>query len=262
MTSPVLVERRGAIATVTLNRPERLNAIDRALGEALRETMLALELDGAVRAVVLRGAGAGFMAGGDLNVFHEHMGADLDRVILDITHAFHDAIVSMRRMAKPVIASVHGACAGAGFSTAMACDLVIAADTAFFTLAYSLIGASPDGSSTFFLPRLVGMHKAMELVLLADRFDAAKAAELGLVNMVVPESALEAETATLAERLAAGPTLAYGRAKALLNRSLGSDLADQLDAEAQSIAACSGTRDFAEGVAAFLEKRKPGFEGT
>ena len=262
MTSPVLVERRGAIATVTLNRPERLNAIDRGLGEALRETMLALELDGAVRAVVLRGAGAGIMAGGDLNVFREHMGADLDRVILDITHAFHDAIVSMRRMAKPVIASVHGACAGAGFSTAMACDLVIAADTAFFTLAYSLIGASPDGSSTFFLPRLVGMHKAMELVLLADRFDAAKAAELGLVNMVVPESALEAETATLAERLAAGPTVAYGRAKALLNRSLGSDLADQLDAEAQNIAACSATRDFAEGVAAFLEKRKPSFQGT
>jgi 2-(1,2-epoxy-1,2-dihydrophenyl)acetyl-CoA isomerase len=262
MTSPVLVDRDGAVATVTLNRPERLNAIDRDMGEGLRDTMLALERDGAVRAVVLKGAGDGFMAGGDVRVFHEHMGKDLDRVILDLTLTFHDAIVSMRRMPKPLIASVHGACAGAGFSTAMACDLVIAADTAFFTLAYSMLGASPDGSSTYFLPRLVGMHKAMELTLLSDRFDAATAAALGLVNFVVPQADLAAETDKLARRLASGPTRAYARAKALLNRSLDSGLADQLDAEAQGIAACSDTADFAEGVAAFLGKRKPSFKGA
>jgi 2-(1,2-epoxy-1,2-dihydrophenyl)acetyl-CoA isomerase len=262
MTDPVLLSRDGAIATVTLNRPERLNAIDIELAKALRRTMLELERDGSVRAVVLKGAGAGFMAGGDVRVFHEHMGKDADAVILDIAHDFHDAIIAMRRMPKPILACVHGACAGAGFSTAMACDLVISADTAFFTLAYTLIGASPDGSSTFFLPRLVGMHKALELVLLSDRFDAAKAAELGLVNFVVPEAELEAETAKLASRLASGPTLAYAKAKALLNRSLTSAIADQLDAEARAIAACADTRDFAEGVAAFVEKRKPAFTGS
>ena len=144
-------------------------------------------------------------------------------------------------MGKPVIASVHGPCAGGGFSLAMACDLVIAADNAMFTLAYSMIAASPDGSSTYFLPRLVGRHKALELIYLSDRFGSDKAADLGLVNFVVPEAELAAETEKLAARLAAGPTLAYAKAKTLVNRSLASGIADQLDAESQNIANSSLT---------------------
>jgi 2-(1,2-epoxy-1,2-dihydrophenyl)acetyl-CoA isomerase len=164
-------------------------------------------------------------------------------------------------MPKPVIASVHGPCAGAGFSIAMACDMVIAADTAVFTLAYSMIGASPDGSSSYFLPRLVGRHKAMELIMLSDRFDTAKAVELGLVNFIVAADALESETAKLAGRLAKGPTLAYAKTKTLVNRSLQSGIADQLDAESQAIAASANTDDFKEGITAFAEKRKPEFKG-
>lgn len=261
MSESVLLSRDGAIATVTLNRPDRLNALDAEMGYALRRVMLELERDAEIRCVVLKGAGAGFMAGGDVQLFHQRMGEGLKQVILDMTHGLHDAILAMRRMPKPVIASVHGACAGAGFSMAMACDLVICAENAVLTLAYSLIGASPDGSSTYSLPRLVGMHKAMELVLLSDRLSAQAAADLGLVNFVCAESAIESETEKLASRLAAGPTAAYGKAKALLNRSLDSGIADQLDAEAQAIADCAGSPDFAEGIAAFVAKRKPAFTG-
>jgi 2-(1,2-epoxy-1,2-dihydrophenyl)acetyl-CoA isomerase len=261
MSDPVLLSIDGAIATVTLNRPDRLNALDISMATALRDVMLTVERDESVRVVVLSGAGKGFMAGGDVQLFHEQLGNNLDRQMLDMTLGMHDAVISMHRMPKPVIASVHGPCAGAGFSIAMACDMVMAADNAVFTLAYSMIGASPDGSSSYFLPRLVGRHKALELIMLSDRLDSAKAAELGLVNFVVPADELEAETAKLVGRLAQGPTQSYAKTKTLVNRSLQSGIADQLDAEAQMIAASSHTEDFAEGITAFAEKRKPDFKG-
>ena len=144
----------------------------------------------------------------------------------------------------------------------MACDLVIAAEDAVFTLAYSVIGASPDGSSTYSLPRLIGYHRAMELMLLSDRFGVERAQELGLVNFAVAKDELESETKKLTERLASGPTFAYGKAKALLGKSLERGIGDQLDAEAQHIMECSRTADFAEGITAFLEKRKPTFIGS
>ncbi|SVD10402.1 uncharacterized protein METZ01_LOCUS363256, partial [marine metagenome] len=159
------------------------------------------------------------------------------------------------------IASGHGAAAGAGFSLAMACDMIIATDDAVFTLAYSVLGTSPDGSSTYTLPRLIGYHRAMELVLLSDRFGPDRAKELGLINFIVPKAELKAETEKLSKRVAAGPTLAYGRAKALIGKSLERGIADQLDAEAQNIMESSRTADFAEGVNAFLDKRKPVFTG-
>jgi len=261
MSDSVLLTTDGGIATVTLNRPDRLNAIDLEMANALRDIMLNVERDPSIRAVVLKGAGKGFVAGGDVQEFQQKLGDNLDRLVLDMTHGLHDAAIAIHRMGKPVIASVHGPCAGGGFSLAMACDLIIAADNAMFTLAYSMIAASPDGSSTYFLPRLIGRHKALELIYLSDRFSSDKAAELGLINFVVPEADLAAETEKLAARLAAGPTLAYAKAKALVNRSLASGIADQLDAESQNIAASSLTEDFAEGVTAFVEKRKPTFEG-
>jgi 2-(1,2-epoxy-1,2-dihydrophenyl)acetyl-CoA isomerase len=160
-------------------------------------------------------------------------------------------------MPKPVIAAVSGAAAGFGMSLMMACDLVIAADNAYFSLAYALIGASPDGGSTFALPRTVGAKKAMEIALLGERFDAATAERLGLVNRVVPLAALDQETSKLAARLAAGPSAVYGRTKALLNGSLNASLETQLQREAEAFAQSAAEPDFAEGIRAFIEKRKP-----
>jgi 2-(1,2-epoxy-1,2-dihydrophenyl)acetyl-CoA isomerase len=160
-------------------------------------------------------------------------------------------------MPKPVLASVRGAAAGFGMSLMMACDLVIAADNAYFSLAYASIGASPDGGSTFALPRIVGAKKAMEIALLAERFDAATAERLGLVNRVVPAASLDEVTAKLAARLAAGPVAVYGRTKHLLHASLGSSLESQLQREAEAFAQSASEPAFAEGVRAFIEKRKP-----
>ena len=259
MVDTVLLETDGAVATMTLNRPDSMNAIDHELGADLRAAALEAEMNPEIRCLVICGAGPAFMAGGDIRAFKERLETNLDRYMVDLTHDLHDGIMAIRRMPKPVIASVHGAAAGAGFSLAMACDMIIATDDAVFTLAYSVLGTSPDGSSTYTLPRLIGYHRAMELVLLSDRFGSDRAQELGLINFVVPKDELKTETQKLAERLAAGPTLAYGRAKALIGKSLERGIGDQLDAEAQNIMECSRTADFAEGVNAFLDKRKPAF---
>jgi len=264
MPDTVLLERKGAIATVTLNRPAALNALDEAMMEGLEEAFTALEADHSVRAVVLCGAGEHFMAGGDIKFFHGALGLppqERRRRFERIVHKVHPTMLAIRRMPQPVIASVRGAAAGFGMSLLMACDLALAAEDAYFTVAYALIGTSPDGSGTYHLPRLVGMKKAMELALLAERFDAASALQLGLVNRVVPLAELESATIALAERLARGPSRAYANTKRLLNRSLTSTLPAQLQAEAESFADCAASEDFAEGVRAFVEKRKPRFSG-
>src|SRR3989442_1564381 len=201
------------------------------------------------------------MAGGDLKWFHKEVGSHDSAQLRVQFEAFisevHPAIVSLRRMPKPVIASVRGAAAGFGMSLMMACDLAIAADSAYFTLAYTSIGVSPDGGSTFALPRTVGRKKAMEIALLGERFDAATAERLGLVNRVVPAATLDEETAKLAARIANGPTAAYARTKALLNGSLEHSLETQLQREAEAFAQCASEPDFSIGLLAFLEKRKP-----
>jgi 2-(1,2-epoxy-1,2-dihydrophenyl)acetyl-CoA isomerase len=260
----VLLAREGAVATLTLNRPEALNALNRELTLALRESIFVVEGDASVRCVVIRG-GEHFMAGGDLKWFKslsDGRSASENRVQFEgFIHEVHALIVSLRRMPKPVLASVRGAVAGFGMSLMMATDLALAADNAYFTLAYTLVGVSPDGGSTFALPRIVGQKKAMEIALLGDRFDAASAERLGLVNRVVPAASLDGETAKLAARLAAGPTAVYARTKALLNASLGSSLETQLQREAEAFAQSASEPDFQEGLAAFVEKRKPRFTG-
>jgi 2-(1,2-epoxy-1,2-dihydrophenyl)acetyl-CoA isomerase len=258
----VLVAREGAVATITLNRPQALNALNRDLTLALVESVSSVEADGAIRCVVLRG-GEHFMAGGDLKWFKTlsegRSGAENRAQFEGFIHEAHAIILGLRRMPKPVIASVRGAVAGFGMSLMMATDLAIAADNAYFTLAYTLIGVSPDGGSTFALPRSVGQKKAMEIALLGERFDAAAAERLGLVNRVVPKEKLDEETAQLATRLSQGPTAVYGRTKALLAGSLGASLESQLQREAEAFAQSASEPDFQEGLAAFIEKRKPRF---
>ena len=258
MTSPLLVERNGAVATLTLNRPDALNTLDFALMDALIAAAADVAADNSLRVVVLRGAGRHFMAGGDLRTFAAELAkpprqrdADFRRII----GRLHSVIENFHRMPHPVVGQVHGAVAGFGLSLMNACDLVVAADDAYFASAYRNIALTPDGGGSWSLPRIVGMRRAMEIMLLGERFDARRALELGLVNRVVPAAELETAVAAIVLALTTGPVMAMRNAKRLLRESQGRALSEQLDAEAVSFGACSGTGDFAEGIAAFLEKR-------
>jgi 2-(1,2-epoxy-1,2-dihydrophenyl)acetyl-CoA isomerase len=204
------------------------------------------------------------MAGGDIKFFTEITAlppGERTRRFEKFIHQVHPTIVRMRRLRAPLIASVHGPVAGIGMSFLMACDLAIAAEDSFYTLAYCHLGTSPDGGSSFFLPRTLGMKRAMEVAFLGDRIDAGTALAWGLVNWVVPAAELGERTAALARRLASGPAQAYAGTKRLLSQSLGSSLEAQLQAECESFARCAGTEDFVEGVAAFIAKRPPKFQG-
>ena len=259
------VRYQDGIATLVMNRPEARNALSMNMRAALADVLHDIERDESVRCVVLTGAGEHFMAGGDVKGMGESIKKSPEEIrkefILRI-HDLHPIMFAMRRMPKPIIASCQGAAAGAGVSMALACDLIIASEDAFFTLAYCRIGTSPDGSSSFHLPRAVGIKKAMEIALLGDRFDAQTAKAIGMINFVVPTAELEGETNALAQRLAAGPTHVYGNTKALFYRSLESEFEAQLQAEAEYFSDCASRPDFKEGVSAFIEKREAKFTGT
>lgn len=264
MSKDVLTEIDDGVGIITLNRPGSLNALSADMTEGLIEATGRFERDPAVRCVLLRGAGDHFMAGGDVKGFYERLKADQAAHAASLewhVNHLHALIYSMRRMPKPTVVSVQGAAAGFGLSLMMAADLAIAADDAFFTLAYANIGFSADGGATYWLPRLVGTRKALEIAYLAERFDARKAQELGIVNFVVPRADLAEETDRLTRRLAKGPTFAYGEVKRLMHDSLQSDFDAQLHREAEAIARCAASADHLEGVSAFVEKRKPSFKG-
>lgn len=253
------------ITTMIFNRPEARNALSMEMRSMLSDALHDAENDPSVRCVVLKGQGEHFLAGGDVKSMAETLKQypeELKKHFALRIHSLNPIMFAMRRMPKPVIASVRGAAAGAGASIALSSDLVIASEDAFFTMAYCRIGTSPDGSATFQLPRTVGIKKAMEITLLGDRFTAQTAKEWGLVNFVVPSADLEEETDKLAQRLANGPTYVYGRSKALLYRSMESQFESQLQAEAEAFADCASRADFREGVTAFVEKRKPNFTGN
>ena len=260
MSDTVLYSMANGVATIALNRPQVLNALDWEMIHQLRQAVERAERDAKVRAVVLRGEGPAFLAGGDVSSFHANL-ARMPGLVREGATELHHAIMAMRGASKPVLAVVHGAVAGAGVSVMAAADLALAAEGTKFSLAYSRIGASPDGGSTYFLPRLLGARRALEMMLLADTFDAQAALRLGLVNWVVGAGELAAETAKLAGRLAQGPTAAFAETKRLVNRSYEQPLPAQLEAEMEAFARCAVTRDFAEGVTAFVEKRKPLFKG-
>jgi 2-(1,2-epoxy-1,2-dihydrophenyl)acetyl-CoA isomerase len=260
MPGTVLIERRDSVAHLILNRPAKLNALNTEMMRELAAATRELADDEAIRVVVLRGNGPAFAAGGDVAQFHERRDRFAEE-FADLGHGFHESIHNFRNMPKPVLGCVHGAVAGGGLSIMLATDVTIAADNALFTLAYAKIGTSPDGGSTWSLPRIVGMRKALELAFLPDTFDAQAALALGLVNWVVPAAELESRTAALAERLANGPTAAFGRTKLLMNSTWEQPMAAQLDDELKAFAACAAGPDFREGIAAFVEKRKPRFTG-
>ncbi len=253
--TPLIVSRDGGIVRLQFNRPAVLNALDRATAHAFVRACHDLASDHTVRAVVIGGAGRAFRAGGDLAELRN----DPTGAAVGLIGPMHEAIVLLAEMPVPVLASVHGAVAGAGLSLAMACDFAIAAEGTRFTLAYVNIGASCDLSASWSLPRLVGLRKALELALLGEPFDAAEALRLGIINRVVPAADLEAQTAALAQRLASGPARAIGQLKRLLRTSFEHDLRGQLDAERAAFLACAATHDFAEGVDAFIGKRAPRF---
>jgi 2-(1,2-epoxy-1,2-dihydrophenyl)acetyl-CoA isomerase len=262
MNDTVLLERDGPIATLTLNRGDALNALDFAMVDALIAHTAEVAADDALRVVVIRGAGKHFMAGGDIRTF----AAELDKpaaVRIDsfqrMVERVHAAIETLHRMPHPVLGCVHGAVAGFGLSLMNACDLVVASADTYFAAAYRQIALTPDGGGSWSLPRLVGIRKAMEIFLLGERFSAADALALGMVNKVVPATELAPAVETIAHALAAGPAVALRNTKRLVRESTTRTLSEQLQAEAGSFGECAGTGDFVEGIAAFLAKRPPNF---
>lgn len=249
------------VATITLNRPDAANAINLDLGRELMHAAIACDEGDAIRAVLLTGAGKMFSAGGDLRSF-AGLGDGLPAGLKELTTYLHAASSRLARMRAPLVVAVNGAAAGAGFSIAVSGDLVLAAESAKFTMAYTAAGLSPDGSSSWFLPRLIGVRKTQELMLTNRRLSAGEALDWGLVTKVVPDNALAAEAGALAKQLASGPTRAYGVVKSLLATSLQESLETQLELESRGIAAMSGTPDGREGIQAFLEKRAPKFSGA
>ncbi len=256
----LLFDIRDSIARITLNRPDAANALNVDLARDLMHAALQCDEDPTIRAVIITGTGRMFCAGGDLKSFAAH-GDDLSYHLKEVTTYLHAAMSRFTRMTAPLVAAVNGTAAGAGMSLACACDLVLAAESARFTMAYTRAGLTPDGSSTYFLPRIVGLKRALELTLTNRLLSAKEACEWGIVTKVVPDANLQAEADALAAQLASGATGALGAAKRLLHSGWTETLETQMELETRAIAAQAQTTDGREGITAFLEKRPPKFTG-
>lgn len=251
------VQRTASVVTLTFNRPHALNALDVPMARALLAAAKDLAADPSVRAVVLRGAGKGFVAGGDLATLR----ADPVQGAADLITPIHEAVAILAGLNAPVIAQVHGVAAGAGLSLMLQADFVLAAEGTRFNSAFINLGASCDSGTTWVLPRLVGLRRSLEIAMLGETFGAADAERLGLINRVVPAERLQEEVDALAQRLASGPTLAYGAIRRLMRESFDRSLPAQLDVEAEAFRACAATQDFSAGLDAFHARQAARFAG-
>lgn len=262
---PLRYEVVEGVAEVTLDRPDRLNALDDGLIDALTVAFTRAATDKGVRALLLTGAGRGFCAGADLKFMMEKALAGIteptEMMFWRIAGRLHEGMATLKRMQKPSIAAVNGPCAGAGVGYALACDVVWASTEATFRLAYTNIGLAPDGGTTSMVTRLLGEKKALELFYSAEKVGAEEALRLGFVTRLLEPDALVPEARAFARRLAKGPSVAFGLAKSLVNDALREGYETQMERERAAIAHTSGTEDFMEGVSAFLGKREPEFKG-
>lgn len=255
----ILLEIKNGVAHITLNRPEVFNSFNRQMALLLQDTLDACEKNDAVRAIVLTGNGKAFCAGQDLK---EVTSTELNPGFKKILEEHYNPIITrIRAIKKPVIGAINGVAAGAGANIALACDIVVAHEKVSFIQAFSLIGLVPDSGGTFFLPRLVGFQKALALAMLGDKVSAEEAEKMGMIYKVLPLETFEEDVNTLALKLANMPTKALGMIKELFNKSMGNDLESQLALESKLQIEAAQSEDYAEGVAAFMEKRKPEFKG-
>lgn len=264
--APILIAPHASlpgVVTFTLNRPKALNSLDFAMTEALVPAVTRVTTDPAVRVVIVQGAGDHFMAGGDIKSFAETLsqpGSQRKKHFMELIATVHAGVELLQRSDVITVAKVRGACAGFGLSLAIGCDLTIASDDAYFASAYKTIGLTPDGGQSYFLPRMVGVKKALELVLLSERIKADEALRLSLVNKVVTGAELDATVDRIAATLAASARGSMAGAKRLLTTSLSNSLSQQLNAERDSFSNCAARDDFAEGIRAFIEKRPAKFD--
>lgn len=257
----LLFEIRNNVGYITLNRPDAANALNAELVRELEEVSLRCDEDPAVRAVVMTGAGKMFCGGGDLKSFAAQPPAQLPAYLKKVTFYLHKAIHRFARMSAPLIVAVNGNAGGGGMSLALAGDIVLAAESSRFTLAYTRVGLTMDGSSTYFIPRLIGLRRTMELALTNRVLTAREAESIGLITRAVPDGDLMKQAETLANELAQGATKAYGGIKRLMYASANNTLDEQMELEGEAIADAGRTRDAREGIASFLAKRPPKFTG-
>jgi 2-(1,2-epoxy-1,2-dihydrophenyl)acetyl-CoA isomerase len=253
---------RDSAAKILLNRPEALNAWNERFGRDLLDAVTTVAEDDSVRAVIITGAGRGFSSGADLKEQRAGTEGGVPDLSARLKDVYHPIITSLREMPKPVVAAVNGPAVGIGCSLALAADLIVAAESAYFLLAFVNIGLIPDGGSTAFLPARIGYARAAEMAMLGERVPADQALDWGLINRVVPDEELEGAGEALLQLLAKGPTTSYAGSKRLLNRRMYAGLAEQLEAEADAQREQGKSQDFTEGVLAFVEKRPPNFTGS